>query len=83
MEHPINDNSSIYWRRVYDAFKIDNVEITINDKENEVIEEHLQSLFPRYHIRLETSVKSSDFLFDCGSLFYYKCPKINFQLGGS
>ena len=68
---------------MYDAFKIDNVEITINDKEDEVIEEHLQSLFPRYQIRLGTSVKSSDFLFDCGSLFYYKCRKINFQLGVS
>ena len=63
--------------------KSNNVKITINDKEDEVIEEHLQSLFPRYQIRLGTSVKSSDFLFDCGSLFYYKCRKINFQLGVS
>ena len=38
--------------------KIDNVEITINDKEDEVIEGLLQSLFPRYYIRLETSIKS-------------------------
>ena len=38
--------------------KIDNVEITINDKEDEVIEGLLQSLLPRYHIRLETSIKS-------------------------
>ena len=38
--------------------KIDNVEITINDKEDEVIEVLLQSLLPRYHIRLETSIKS-------------------------
>ena len=42
--------------------KSNNVKIAINDKEDEVIEEHLQSLFPRYHIRLGTSVKSSDFL---------------------
>ena len=38
--------------------KIDNVKITINDKEDEVIEGLLQSLLPRYHIRLETSIKT-------------------------
>ena len=38
--------------------KIDNVEMTINDKEGEVIEGLLQSLLPRYHIRLEISIKS-------------------------
>ena len=37
---------------------IDNVEIAINDKEDEVIKGHLQSLLPRYHIRSETSIKS-------------------------
>ena len=42
--------------------KSNNVKITINDKEDEVIKEHLQSLFPRYHIRLEKSIKSSDFV---------------------
>ena len=63
--------------------KSNNVKITINDKEDEVIEEHLQSLFPRYHIRLKTSIKSSDFIFNCGSLFYCKCRKINLKLGGS
>ena len=36
----------------------DNVEITINDKEDEVIEGLLHSLLPRYHIRLETPIKS-------------------------
>ena len=60
-----------------------NVKITINDNEDEVIEKHIQSLFPRYHIRLETSIKSSDFIFDCGSLFYCKCRKISFKLGRS
>ena len=63
--------------------KSNSVKITINDKEDEVIEEHLQSLFPRYHTRLETSIKSSDFIFDCGSIFYYKCRKMNLKLGGS
>ena len=37
--------------------KSNNVKITINDKEDEVIEEHLQSLFPRYHMRLKHQLK--------------------------
>ena len=46
--------------------KSNNVKITINDKEDEVIEEHLQSFFPRYHIRLEKSIKSSGFILIVG-----------------
>ena len=42
--------------------KSNNAKITINDKEDEVIEEHFQSLFPRYHSRLEKSIKSSGFI---------------------
>ena len=34
-----------------------NVKITINDKEDEVVEENLQSLFPRYHMRLKHQLK--------------------------
>ena len=37
--------------------KSNSVKITINDKEDEVIEEHLQSLFPRYHMRLKHQLK--------------------------
>ena len=37
--------------------KSNNVKITINDKEDEVIEEHLQSFFPRYHMRLKHQLK--------------------------
>ena len=44
--------------------KRDNIEIMINEKANEVIEELFQS-FSRYHIRLETSTKGSNFIFDC------------------
>ena len=46
--------------------KRDNIEIMINEKANEVIEELFQS-FSRYHIRLEISTKGSNFIFD--SLF--------------
>ena len=42
--------------------KSDNIEIMINDKVGAVIEEIYQSLFPRYQIGLEASVKR-DFYF--------------------
>ena len=48
-----------------------NIEIMINDKADEVKEELFQSLFSRYKIGLETSVKGSDFIFDCVQLLYY------------
>ena len=37
----------------------------------------------RYQIRLKTSMKGSDFIFDCVHLLYYKCHKINFKRSGS
>ena len=49
----------------------------INNKADEVMEEHFQSLLPRYQIGLETSMKGSDFMFDCVHLLYYKFHKIN------
>ena len=53
-----------------------------NNKADEVIEQLFQSLFFRYQIGLETSVKGSNFVFDCGHLLYYKCHKINFKHSG-
>ena len=55
--------------------KSDNIEIMINDKADEVIEELLQSLLFRYQIELEASMKGSDFIFDCVHLLQYKCHK--------
>ena len=46
--------------------KSDNIEIMINDKSDEVIEERFQALLLRYQIELET-------------IFGYKCHKINFK----
>ena len=37
--------------------KNDNIEIMINDRADEVIEERFQSVFSRYEIGLETSMK--------------------------
>ena len=39
----------------------DNIDIMINDKTDEVIEELFQSLLPRYQTGLKTSMKGSDF----------------------
>ena len=64
--------------------KSDNVEITINNKEDEFIEVLLQSLLHRYHIRLETSIKGSDLIFDCvRTQSNMKCHRTNFKLSGS
>ena len=59
--------------------KSKNIEIVINDEPDEVIEELFQSLLFMYQIGLETSLRGSDFIFDCVQLLYYKCHKINFK----
>ena len=43
----------------------------------------LESLFSRYQIGLETSIRGSDFIFDSVQLLYYKYHNINFKCGGS
>ena len=53
------------------------MEIMINDKAEEVIEEVFQSRFSRYQIGLESLMKNSWFVFDCDHLSYYKSHKIN------
>ena len=40
--------------------KRENIEIMVNEKADEVIEEHFQSLLSRYQIGSEISMKSSD-----------------------
>ena len=55
--------------------KSDNIEFMINDKTDEVIEKLFASL-NRYQIEMKPTIKSSDFVFDCVQLLYYKCHKI-------
>ena len=62
--------------------KSDNIEIMINDEANEVIKELFDSLKNRSQNNLK-SMKGSEFVFDYGSLLYYKCHKINPNCGGS
>ena len=44
--------------------KSDNIEVMTYDNTNKVIKESFESLFSRYQIGLETSIKGSDFIFD-------------------
>ena len=55
----------------------------INDKADEVIEAPFRSPLSIYQIGLETSMKGSEFVFDCVHLLYDKCHKINLKRGGS
>ena len=63
--------------------KSDNIEIMINDKADEVIEELFQSLLSKHQVGLETSMRGSDFIFDCVHLLYYGYHQINFKRFGS
>ena len=56
--------------------KSNNIEIMINDEPDGVIEEIFRLLLSKYQIGLETSMRSSEFVFDCVHLLYYKCYKI-------
>ena len=44
--------------------KSDKIEIMINDKADEIIKKHFQSLLSRFQIGLETLIKGSGFAFD-------------------
>ena len=57
--------------------KIDNIEIMLNGKADEVIEELFDSFIKEYQNGLQKSMRLSDFIFDCVHLLYYKCHKIN------
>ena len=59
--------------------KGDNTEMIFNDKADEVVGE----LLSRYQIGLGTSMKCSEFFFECANLLHYKCHKINPNRGGS
>ena len=56
--------------------KSDNIQIMKNDKADEVIEKRFESLFNRYQIGFETSMRGCDFMYDCIRLLYHKFCKI-------
>ena len=57
--------------------KSNDIEIMINNKADGVIEELFHSFLSKYQIGLETSMKGSDFFFDCVHLLYCKCHNIS------
>ena len=57
--------------------KSDNIKIMIYDKTHDVIKELFELLLSGYQVELKTSIKDSDFIFDCAYLLYYKYYKIN------
>ena len=63
--------------------KSDNIEIMINIKVDKIIKHLFQSLLSRYQIVLDTSMKASEFVFNCVQLLHCKCHKINQNPGGS
>ena len=63
--------------------KSDDIGITIYDKAGEVIKKLFKSVLKRHQVGLETSMKGSNFTFDCVHLLYYKCHKINLNRVGS
>ena len=51
--------------------KVDNKEIKVNDKKDEIIGENFKLLLDKYQNNLETSMTGSDFIFDfVYGLFY-------------
>ena len=60
-----------------------NIEITIYNEADELIEELFESLLNRYQNNLEESMRGSESVFDYIHLLYYKCHKISPNCGGS
>ena len=54
-----------------------NIGFMIYDNADEVFEELFELLFNRYQVELETSMRRSNFIFDCVHSLYYKCLRIN------
>ena len=50
---------------------------------NEVVAKPFESLLSRYQICLKSTMKSSDFTFDCADLLHHKYHKINLNHGRS
>ena len=52
-----------------------NIEFMPYDNAIKVVSDLFESLFLKYQIRLETSMRGSGFIFDSVQLLYYKCHK--------
>ena len=61
----------------------DNIEFMIYNNPDEVIEELFESILSKCQIWLEKTMRGSDFVFDWVYLLYFKCRKVNSNLGES
>ena len=59
----------------------DNLGFMIYSKADGDIEQLFESLPKRYQIGSETSIKVSDFIFECVHSLHYRCHKINLNHG--
>ena len=63
--------------------KSDNLEVMINDRADEALEELFESLRNRYQNKLKKSMKGNEFIFDYVHFLYYKYHKTNPNRSGS
>ena len=55
-----------------------NIEVMTYDNLDEINEEFFESFLSKYQIGLETQMRRSDFISDCGNFLSNKCHKMNF-----
>ena len=63
--------------------KSSNIEITMGNETDEIIEKLFESLLQNYQKDLEESMRGSGFVFDSIDLLYYHLQKIGLERGGS
>ena len=61
----------------------DNIEITIDDDNNDIIEELFKSFIQKYEENLQNKMRGSDFEFDGVNFLYYDFNEISLNRGGS
>ena len=64
-------------------FRSDNIEITIDDDNDDIIEELFKSFLQKYEENLQNKMKGSDFEFDGVNFLYYDFNEISLNRGGS
>ena len=61
----------------------DNIEITIGDDNDDIIEELFKSFIQKYEENLQNKMRGSDFEFDRVNSLYYDFNEISLNRGGS
>ena len=61
----------------------DNIEITISDDNDDIIEEHFKSFIQKYEENLQNKMRGSDFESDGVNFLYYDFNEISLNCGGS